>query len=65
LLVSLPLILAAIALIVLVIIVVVFLLFVLSILMGIPYYFLKKGQRSEEGRYDLAEVKSIKEDEKK
>ena len=65
LLVSLPLIIAAIALIVLVVIVVVFLLLILGVLLGIPYYFLKRGPRSEEGRYDVGEVKSIKEDEKK
>ena len=56
---------AAIVPIVLVIIVVVFMPVILGILLGIPYYLLRKGPRSEEGRYDLAEVKSIKEDEKK
>lgn len=64
-LISLPLIIAAIALIVLIIIVVVFLLLVVGALLGIPFYFLKKGPRSEQGRYDLGEVKSIEEDKKK
>jgi flagellar basal body-associated protein FliL len=50
---------------VLIIIVVIFLFLVVGVLLGIPFYFLKKGPRSEQGRYDLGEVKSIEEDKKK
>ena len=60
-----PLLVAIFIFIIFAIIIVALIIAALVFILAIPFYFLKKGPKAEDGTYRIDEVRSIKEDEKK